>query len=406
MLAKNEKMQQNLNYLADTLNLREPEKVPTNLQTTTWPYGYAGVKLMDVVDDPAANAAAYTKVYDDIEFNVSTFGINAMPIRLFEALGIEKYYMGGDGVAILHKQSGEDYFGPEFYDAVKAGGAYAVAGYSDQVMKNCIPGFQGTKEEAVATAKKALPVMSNIFAFNQIGAAKLETLGIPIIMNMSGYMDVPFWMGPFSAVLDTYRGIKEALIDLRRRPEAVREACAAVAEYKDMIYHYNPDVEALKKQFEGHTVVIGGNILNAECFLNRKNFNDLYLDYMKKQIGPYLEAGAKVFVFFEGRLNKVADMYLDLPKGSLMIQPDLDDAFEIYDIIKDHHTICAGATVEMLKCSSKEDCIAYAKKCFDTFAPGGGFIFQHNKALTGGNDVDIENFRAVYEFANEYGRKG
>jgi hypothetical protein len=45
------------------------------------------------------------------------------------------------------------------------------------------------------------------------------------------------------------------------------------------------------------------------------------------------------------------------------------------------------------------------KKCYDTFAPGGGFVFAPPKSLVSPGDVNDENIIATYQFANEYGKK-
>lgn len=43
----------------------------------------------------------------------------------------------------------------------------------------------------------------------------------------------------------------------------------------------------------------------------------------------------------------------------------------------------------------------YVKKSFDTFAPGGGFIFSPNASLMSAADAKVENVIATYETANE-----
>ena len=132
----NTKMEERLVALRDTLDLKEPKKVPVNIQVQTWAYAYAGVTLKEVVDDPVKDAGCYTKLYDDIEVDLSTFGVNVMPIRLFEALDITKYCFANDDTAIVHQQVGEDYFGMEFYDDIKEIG---VEGITEKIRRMNIP---------------------------------------------------------------------------------------------------------------------------------------------------------------------------------------------------------------------------------------------------------------------------
>ena len=397
----NTKMEERLVALRDTLDLKEPKKVPVNIQVQTWAYAYAGVTLKEVVDDPVKDAGCYTKLYDDIEVDLSTFGVNVMPIRLFEALDITKYCFANDDTAIVHQQVGEDYFGMEFYDDIKEIG---VEGITEKIRRMNIPVLSEPKEVAVKRFEEATKNVKNYIEMKQMASHKIDELGIPRIFDAgTNSCDAAFLANPFTKLMDYYRGMKNALIDLRRCPDKVEEACDVIAEYNGK--RLLSDTEEIKKSFEGNVVSLGMNILNAECFLSRQNFERFYLKYFRKQLMPYIDAVAKFYIYMEGDLLKTCDMYNDLPKGALFRQPDTDDPFELYKKIGGYHTICAGAPLSMLKYETKENCIDYAKKCFDTFAPGGGYVFSHNKSLTCAKDVNIENFKAVYEFANEYGRK-
>ncbi|HAA37834.1 MAG TPA: hypothetical protein DCE00_03055, partial [Firmicutes bacterium] len=107
----------------------------------------------------------------------------------------------------------------------------------------------------------------------------------------------------------------------------------------------------------------------------------------------------------EGSFLKTIDRYRQLPKGAMVMMLDEDDPFEVHKAIGDWATLCTGIRSDLLKYGTKQQCIDYAKKCFDTFAPGGGFMFLQNKPFLYAQDVNPENVVAVYEFANEYGKK-
>lgn len=403
MKAVNENMAKKLGHIADALNFRESEKIPTGIQNITWALDYAGLKQPDVWDDPVKWAAAYTQVFRDIEFDISTFGMNTIPIKPIQPLGVTKYYLGNDGVSVLHKQVDDVYFGPEFYDDVIEGGIPALMEYNNRVYRSCIPVLKYSRDEAVAKFKEVVPFFKSAGMFFIAGEQMLQEIGIPEIINMST-PDMPAWFNPISSILDTYRGIKDTTLDLRRRPEKVKAVCDIIMEQKYLANGYERDPEVIRKKIEGDPVAFGGNILNAECFLSRKDFEKFYIDYFKKQLGPYIEAGVKVYIYMEGEFSRVVDLYKELPKGSLFLQPDMDDPFDIYDKIGDYHSICSGARVSLLKSGTKEENIDYAKKCIDKFAPGGGFIFEHNQSLISAGDVNKENFKAVYDYVNSIGR--
>ena len=118
-----------------------------------------------------------------------------------------------------------------------------------------------------------------------------------------------------------------------------------------------------------------------------------------------MEKGAKYFLKGEGAFLNTIERYKELPKGSMLILLDQDDPFEAYKLIGSHQTLAAGPNLDLLKAGTKQQCIDYTKKCFDTFAPGGGFIFCPPKSIVAPSDVTDENVVAVYEFANEYAKK-
>ena len=57
----------------------------------------------------------------------------------------------------------------------------------------------------------------------------------------------------------------------------------------------------------------------------------------------------------------------------------------------------------MLKYSSKKECIDHVKKTYDACEPGGGFLFCTDKAILSTDDINVDTYRAVNEFAHKYG---
>jgi len=54
---------------------------------------------------------------------------------------------------------------------------------------------------------------------------------------------------------------------------------------------------------------------------------------------------------------------------------------------------------------SKERCLDYVKRAFDTFAPGGGFVFMPSVQINSARDAKIENVIACYELADQLSRQ-
>jgi hypothetical protein len=160
--------------------------------------------------------------------------------------------------------------------------------------------------------------------------------------------------------------------------------------------NFNPDPALATAPFPLATTVY-----HSECFLSFKDYDEFYFKPFKETFGPYMEKGAKFFLKGEGSFIRTLDRFRQLPKGAIVIMLDQDDPFEVYKEIGDWATLATGITADLLQYGTKQQCIDYVKKSFDTFAPGGGFIFMQNKPLLCAHDAKTENVLAVYETAND-----
>lgn len=390
-----DKKNQSLINLKKTLALEKPDKIPTMIAVQGWAYAYAGVTRQEILDDPVKCAELSTKYLDDLNVDIAAF--NEIAIGPLQALKSKSYLWAPDGCTITHAQAIDDYFGPEYYaQFIENPNGFL----SETALKKRIPAFQLTKQEAMECLKEAGRKFKVQAYTNQLILQKFEEKGI---MNLFGG-EAPLFMSPFTQIFDFFRGITGALTDLRRRPETVKEACDALMKQTALIQHYQTDVEAIKASFVDKMFPFGVSILNAECFLAPKEFEKQYMAYFKEYIGPYLEAGVKYAIIGEGSILKVADQFADLPKGSIMLLLGTDDPFKIGKIFKGKQTICGGITMDLLKYGTKQQCIDYTKRCIDELGGEGGFVFAHNSLIMSANDVNVENLREVYEFANEYGK--
>ena len=91
-------------------------------------------------------------------------------------------------------------------------------------------------------------------------------------------------------------------------------------------------------------------------------------------------------------------------KGSLIIDPEYGDFAQIKKNYGSHMAIVGGLPLSVLNYQSKEECCDYAKKLIDDCAPNGGYMLSTDKGACYANDLNVENFKAVVETVNEYGR--
>lgn len=384
--------------LLDALNLKEPDKVPIGLETMGWPLVYAGTDYEKMIDDPEALTKAYLKFFDDVPVDYFALNIGiAMPLKMHQALGSEEYFLSHDKILIQHNQAAENLMRVDEYGAL----IDDIMGFrAGTLLKRRFPIFDGPKDVAYEALKKAAIGLKEFYYTNAlIRQGMLDRDIVPLGEIGPNGSKAPVFYSAFNIIFDFLRGIKGALVDLRRRPDVVREAVQAIEAARPP--HATPPEYFL----ENSPLPLAMTIYHSECFLNPKQFDEFYFEPFKKQVMPYMECGAKYYLKGEGQFLSTLDRFKELPKGSMVFMLDEDDPFEAYKHIKDHHSIAAGINSSLLSHGTKQECIDYAKKCFDTFAPGGGFIFLPNKPLICANDAKIENIVAVYEFADEYGKK-
>ena len=385
-------MKQRQQDFADAIDFKEPKKVPVEIEVTGWPLAYGGMVLTEALEHPAEGAKAFCKYLDDvpIDLHVMDAGYMWAP-PIYNMLGSELYTMGSDGVFPVHNQIGTAFASVEDYDELLSNfPAYMY----DRRVRGLYNIYDLPKEEAYEKLKAAALVTKNFQFFNSEIKRIREEKGI--FQAVAMFAGGPMYRSPLSGICDEIRGLKDTLIDLRRRPEKI-DALIKILEANPM--PVNPHWA------DGLPYKIGMTIYHIEPFLRRNQFEKYFWEPFTRQFRPYMEDGVKFLLKGEGAFLNTIDYYNDLPAHSMVFMLEMDDPFEAYEIIGKNHTLIAGAPLELLQCGTKDECIDYAKKCFDTFAPGGGFIFGNNKPLLGSRDANTENIIAVYRFADEYGRK-
>ncbi|MCR3921457.1 MAG: hypothetical protein NUK65_02940 [Firmicutes bacterium] len=380
--------------LVDAINFREPNKVPVGMEFIMWPFAYEGRTYKDVMDDPNFAAETYLKFLDDISLDyVALMAGVPHPVKTYQKLGYNDYVIAKDDTGIEHVQAAAQFMHADEYPEL----INDLEAFRYQTMfKKKYPVFDQPKDVAYAALKEAAVEYKKFYLTNSlINESIYETRKIVSLLGPSSLR----YSSAFNSIFDHYRGITNALVDLRRRPETVREACRVIREQAIR------NLKAKPEDYRGKSFPLGMTVYHSECFLSPDQFDEFFFKDFKDIYGPYMEAGAKFFLKGEGRFLNTIDRYRQLPQGAMVMMLDEDDPFEAYKAIGDWATLATGIKSDLLKYGTKQQCIDYVKKCFDTFAPGGGFIFLQNKPFLYAKDVKIENVVAAYEFANEYGKK-
>ncbi|MFZ7133139.1 MAG: hypothetical protein ACOWWR_12335 [Eubacteriales bacterium] len=379
-----------------TVNHQEPCRVPLGIDVVTWPLAYAGYKL-DKENDPEELSEAYVKVFKDLCCDCILDPGVTQAIKVYEALGGNDYKLSEDGLTVQHVM--QDYnhiMSDEEYDR--------LISEPQNFFENVIPRRKyskintATKAESYSAMRNAAIELRKHMELNALIERKLkDDLGL---VKLWGRHGCSMHKQPFDVIFDGFRGIKGTLIDLRRRPNKVLDAINALGRI-----HLN-EIEQLNdiETSRGKALPFGLMGFKAGPYLGLERIKKYWWPLFIEMYMPYAEAGVKIFVKCEGLNNDCLDLFSEFPKDSIVLQLEEDNPFEVYKKLGDKVTLATGMTTSLLKYGTKEQCYEYIKKTFDTFAPGGGFMFMLDRPLLSGGDANPDTLFSVYEFAKEYGK--
>lgn len=401
--------------IIDAASFVEPEKVPVGLDYLNWPYGYAGVKLKDVVNDPQKNADAYCRFMDDIEFDFSMNSGFYEPYDAYIALGSDAYFLSDDGCTVQHKQAGHKFMTDDEYDLLINDFHHFANEYFP---KSHVPAFSRPREEAYEMLKKAAECANRcnkvseliaqkalydhqIVTFMRSGppastdSANVSSRGVDLAAyNMRDY--AAMYYAPIDTLFDKYRGMTDVFCDLVENTETLDKACAVIEAANKAMVPQIPTHEFHEKPFP-----TGWTVYHTAPFLSPEQYEKYWFRGFKEQMLPLAEKGLKIYLKGEGKFLHLIERFKEFPKGSLIIQLDGDDPFEAHKLIGGHQTLCTGIRTTMLMHYNREKCFDHIKRVFDTLAPGGGFLFYQDMPLYSPGDAKPETVREVWEFVND-----
>lgn len=384
-----QKLNETIQNLTDATNLKEPEKVPVLCDMTGWAFHYAGIRYDSIMDNPMAISDNYMKIYEDMPLDmISMTGcFTSVPIKAQNALGMYNYALSDDGNTITHNQSATKILEADVYDKIIEDPDTFM---NDTIYKHLFPSFKKTRTEALEDLKQAYYHQKVNTAASMMIKQRQTDMGIYGLLDESPL----FYYAPFDYFFDLYRGIVNSMSDLRRHSKKVKEACDAIFASQSWMLDVNMD--EMKKPLP-----VINTIYHSECFMNPKQFDEYYWHYLEKGYRKFIDAGKKLFLYGEGSFINTVDRFNDLPKGSSIILLDTDDPFKVNEILGGNQTLMCGIKTDLLQMGTVDECKDLVKKSFDTFAPGGGFIFSSNQTLLSGKDGKIENVLETYKLANE-----
>lgn len=199
---------------------------------------------------------------------------------------------------------------------------------------------------------------------------------------------------PFDFIADYIRSFSTILLDMKRNPQWVLDACDAVLEY---------EIRQIKNTPRRGEIPIIGYPLHMPPFMRPAEVEKFWWPSFKKLMIATHEAGFIPSIYCEQNWDAHLDLLNDLP-GTVMIGFEASNLKLVAEKVSTRHIFSNGFPSILLKTGTKAQCVDAAKRTIDDLAAGGNYIFATNKPAIRGNDFKTENLQAVIECLKEYGK--
>lgn len=114
-----------------------------------------------------------------------------------------------------------------------------------------------------------------------------------------------------------------------------------------------------------------------------------------------INEGILVTLFAEGAFNSRLKKVDEFPKGAVHWMFDRTDIVQAKRVLGKNCSISGNIPSSVLVAGTAQEVKDYCNKLIDDCAPGGGYLLQCGTA--GVDEAKIENLRAMWEAAVEYG---
>ena len=358
--------------------------VPTIVAASCSAVAWTGQKVTDIIFDKDRYAKAMSDVYAQMWADGNTFCGTLFTQNVENNLSPVQNKFGPDGVTPEHVQL--PYMEADEYGELAKDPNRFV---TEVLLPRKYPQMFEDREYA----KKVFKVMAEdkFYCFAVLFPTVSEYMAKYGIVD---FLDFSInFSNPMDTIFDNLRGFKGSLIDVRRQPEKVKEACDALWESYN-VPRFRPVVEF---PYSCHMTHIAP-------YLSPKVFKTLYWDYEKRWIERQAAGGSRVWIMMEGSWAKVWDVFQDVPKDCCILHVDDDDISLAKREIGDHQIVEGGMPMVDILLGTSESVRDKAKRIVDDCAPGEGFLFCTDKAWIGPRDVN-QNLIDCYNFVHEYSKR-
>ena len=198
---------------------------------------------------------------------------------------------------------------------------------------------------------------------------------------------------PFDMLADNFRGMINCIMDIKERPDELREALKVMTEL--CVKNALGGLKAL-----GHNYLFIPLHMGVDEFMSPDDYAEFYWPGLRALMMAGIENGLTPYVFCEGNYNTRLEQLCDIPKGKAIYMFEKVDMKKAKETVGKVACICGNLATATLMFSTPEKVADETKKLLDTCAPGGGFIMDVSIVL---DRCPKENLHAMFDTTLMYG---
>ena len=198
---------------------------------------------------------------------------------------------------------------------------------------------------------------------------------------------------PFDMLADNFRGMINCVMDIKERPDVLREALKVMTEL--CIKNALGGLKAL-----GHDYLFIPLHMGVDEFMSPEDYAEFYWPGLRALMMAGIENGLTPYVFCEGNYNTRLEQICDIPKGKAIYMFEKVDMKKAKSIVGDTAAICGNLPTATLMFDKPEKVADETKKLLDICAPGGGFIMDVSIVI---DRCPPENLHALFDTTLQYG---
>jgi hypothetical protein len=396
----------------DAVALRKPDRVPFAPISDFLPAKLGGHTIKEVMYDHKAMGEdwlAYHERYQPDQgqnpFRLRGFG------ALLEAFDFQHLKWAGHGLPDdigyqfveleLLKAEEYDHFIGDMTD-------FMIRRYFPRIFKNLeglakLPPFSGLfsyfwglywpaafldpdVQKAVEHVKLAAGEAAKVLAAGREFEVKLREAGFP--PGAGAYTQAPF-----DTLSDVLRGTKGLMLDMRRRPDKIIQACE-----KLLPIMINAALGGAKASGCPICFIPLHKCMNT--FMSQDQFERFYWPTFKAVLEELCQSGLTPWVMVEGNCDDRLKSFREVPAGKVVWHIEGSTITKVKEVFRGHSCIRGNLPVSVLVMGTPDDVRAECRKTFDLLKEDGGFMFD---AGAGIGDAAMENIEAMFNYVRDNG---